>query len=138
MHIQKELRRRASAARVNSCRAAQFMCAAYSSVHFRLQNKRVISCVYTTRDPAGRRPAGSNIYTENCPLCAECGQARKTPEQKGGVLDAAPGKDDIPTVFYKHYPAYAHGDLNVSEFARVCGLSRQTVYKYLKIILNII
>ena len=42
-------------------------------------------------------------------------------------------KDDIPAVFYKHYPAYAHGDLNVSEFARVCGLSRQTVYKYLKL-----
>ena len=43
-------------------------------------------------------------------------------------------KDDIPAVFYKHYPAYAHGDLNVSEFARVCGLSRQTVYKYLKLV----
>ena len=43
-------------------------------------------------------------------------------------------KDDIPAVFYKHYPAYAHGDLNVSEFARVCGLSRQTVYKYLRLV----
>ena len=56
------------------------------------------------------------------------------PKQKGGVSDAAPGKDDIPAVFYKHYPAYAHGDLNVTEFARVFGLSRQTVYKYLRII----
>lgn len=43
-------------------------------------------------------------------------------------------KDDIPAIFYKHYPAYAHGDLNVSEFARVCGLSRQTVYKYLRLV----
>jgi len=43
-------------------------------------------------------------------------------------------KNDIPAVFYKHYPAYAHGDLNVSEFARVCGLSRQTVYKYLRLL----
>ncbi|MBQ9301410.1 MAG: hypothetical protein IJ214_12975 [Clostridia bacterium] len=41
-------------------------------------------------------------------------------------------KDDIPAIFYKHYPAYIHGDLNVTEFARVCGLSRQTVYKYLR------
>ena len=40
-------------------------------------------------------------------------------------------KDDIPAVFYKHYPAYAAGQLNVSELARVCGLSRPTVYKYL-------
>ena len=45
-------------------------------------------------------------------------------------------KDDIPAVFYKHYPAYAAGQLNVSELARVCGLSRPTVYKYLRISLQ--
>ena len=43
-------------------------------------------------------------------------------------------KDDIPAVFYKHYPAYMSGTLNVSELARVCGLSRPTVYKYLKMV----
>ena len=43
-------------------------------------------------------------------------------------------KDDIPANFYKHYPSYAAGNLNVSEFARVCGLSRPTVYKYLKLL----
>ena len=42
-------------------------------------------------------------------------------------------KDDIPAVFYRHYPAYAAGRLNVSELARVCGLSRPTVYKYLQL-----
>lgn len=42
--------------------------------------------------------------------------------------------DDIPTVFFKHYPAYAAGQMNLSEFARVCCLSRPTVYKYLKMI----
>ena len=43
-------------------------------------------------------------------------------------------KDDIPTVFYKHYPLYAAGKMNISEFARVCKLSRPTVYKYLKLV----
>ena len=43
-------------------------------------------------------------------------------------------KDDIPAVFYKHYPAYVAGQLNVSELARVCGLSRPTVYKYLQLL----
>ena len=43
-------------------------------------------------------------------------------------------KDDIPAVFYRHYPAYVAGQLNVSELARVCGLSRPTVYKYMKLI----
>ena len=43
-------------------------------------------------------------------------------------------RDDIPAVFYKHFPAYSAGKLNVSELARVCGLSRPTVYKYLQLI----
>jgi len=43
-------------------------------------------------------------------------------------------KDDIPAVFFRHYPTYAAGKMNVSEFARVCGLSRPTVYKYLKLL----
>ena len=42
-------------------------------------------------------------------------------------------KDDIPAVFYKHYPAFMSGTLNISELARVCGLSRPTVYKYLRL-----
>jgi predicted DNA-binding transcriptional regulator AlpA len=45
-------------------------------------------------------------------------------------------KDDIPQIFYRHYPAYASGNLNVSELARVCELSRNTVYKYIKLVQN--
>ena len=43
-------------------------------------------------------------------------------------------KDDIPAVFYKHYPAYVARQMNVSELARVCGLSRPTVYKYIQML----
>lgn len=54
---------------------------------------------------------------------------------KGKKLGRRPTtKDDIPPIFYKHYPAFVAGTMNVSEFARVCGLSRPTVYKYLRII----
>ena len=42
--------------------------------------------------------------------------------------------EDIPAPFYRHYPAYAAGKMNLSELARICGLSRPTVYKYIKII----
>ena len=41
-------------------------------------------------------------------------------------------KEDIPAAFMKHYAAFMDGKMNVSELARVCGLSRPTVYKYLK------
>ena len=43
-------------------------------------------------------------------------------------------KDDIPASFMKHYPALVEGKMNVSELAKVCGLSRPTVYKYLKMV----
>ena len=43
-------------------------------------------------------------------------------------------KDDIPQIFYRHYPAYVSGELNVSELARVCELSRNTIYKYVNIL----
>ena len=43
-------------------------------------------------------------------------------------------KDDIPAIFYKHYPAFVQGNLNISEFARVCDLSMTTIYKYLNLL----
>ncbi len=43
-------------------------------------------------------------------------------------------KDDIPASFMKHYPALVEGKMNVSELARVCGISRPTVYKYMKMV----
>ena len=43
-------------------------------------------------------------------------------------------KDDIPAVFLKHYPSYQSGAMNISELARICGLSRPTVYKYIKMV----
>ena len=39
--------------------------------------------------------------------------------------------DNIPSNFIRHYPAYRSGQLNVSELARLCGISRTTAYKYL-------
>ena len=41
-------------------------------------------------------------------------------------------KEDIPAVFMKHYAILMEGKMIVSELARVCGLSRPTVYKYMK------
>ena len=39
--------------------------------------------------------------------------------------------DDVPSGFLRHYPAYKRGQLNVSELARVCHISRTTAYKYI-------
>ena len=42
--------------------------------------------------------------------------------------------DDLPSGFLRHYPAYKSGQLNISELARVCDLSRTTIYKYIELL----
>ena len=42
--------------------------------------------------------------------------------------------DDVPSGFLRHYPAYKRGQLNVSELARVCNISRTTAYKYITLL----
>ncbi len=42
--------------------------------------------------------------------------------------------DDIPNIFYKHYPKYKKGELNKKELSRLCSLSYPTVFKYLQIV----
>lgn len=44
--------------------------------------------------------------------------------------------DDIPNVFYKHYPKYKNGEINKMEFSKICSLSYPTIYKYLSIVEN--
>lgn len=43
-------------------------------------------------------------------------------------------EDDIPSSFFRYYPQYANSAINLSEFARLTGLSRNSVYKYLRIV----
>lgn len=42
-------------------------------------------------------------------------------------------KAELPPVFLKHYQSYLNGTMNITELARICKLSRPTIYKYLKI-----
>ena len=44
--------------------------------------------------------------------------------------------DDVPSGFLRHYSAYKKGQLNVSELARVCNISRTTAYKYNNLLEN--
>ena len=54
---------------------------------------------------------------------------------KGAKIGRPPmTTEDIPSVFLRHYPSYKKGQLNLSELARVCELSRTTVYKYIELL----
>lgn len=41
--------------------------------------------------------------------------------------------DNMPMLFIKHYPKYKNKQINKSELARLCNISRQSIYKYIKI-----
>lgn len=58
---------------------------------------------------------------------------RQVRELKQGKQIGRPqvSKEDIPATFLRHYPAYKSKQLNVSELARVCDISRTTAYKYI-------
>ena len=56
-------------------------------------------------------------------------------KEKGKQIGRKPTtKEDIPAVFTKYYPSYMNGTMNVSELARLCELSRPTIYKYIELI----
>ena len=56
-------------------------------------------------------------------------------KSKGKTIGRPPvTADDIPGIFYKHYPKYKKGEVNKKEISRLCSLSYPTVYKYLRII----
>ena len=42
--------------------------------------------------------------------------------------------EDVPALFLRHYPSYKAGQLNISELARVCDLSRTTTHKYIRLL----
>ena len=43
-------------------------------------------------------------------------------------------KNDIPPMFMRYYQEYKADKYNITELAKLCGMSRTTVYKYIRII----
>lgn len=42
--------------------------------------------------------------------------------------------DDIPAIFYRHYPKYVKGEINKKEYSRLCNMSYPTIYKYIRLV----
>lgn len=106
--------------------------------------KLVIKGSITVDCTLGRLDPMSNAFIQMSGVFAELELGMIRERVRSGMANAkAKGvrlgrpqltRDDIPQAFYKHYPAYKNGQLNVSEPARVCDLSRTTVYKYIEVI----
>lgn len=58
-----------------------------------------------------------------------------TAKSKGKVI-GRPKLDvsKLPTKFWKYYPAYQKGALTKTELATLCGVSRMSIYRYIRLI----
>ena len=108
--------------------------------------KLIIKGSITVDCSSGRIDPMSNAFIQMSGVFAELELGMIRERVRSGVANArAKGvkigrpqitKEDIPQTFYRHYPAFLAGSLNLSELAKVCGLSRNTVYKYLSLLEN--
>ena len=106
--------------------------------------KLVIVGSVTVDCTQGRLDPMSNAFIQMSGVFAELELGMIRERVKSGMANAkAKGvrigrpqltKEDIPPIFYRHYPSYINGELNVSELARVCDMSRTTVYRYINIL----
>ena len=108
------------------------------------QIKLVIVGSITVDCTQGRLDPMSNAFVQMSGVFAELELGMIRERVKSGMANAkAKGiklgrppliKDDIPQIFYRHYPTYKNGQLNISELARVCDMSRTTIYKYINFV----
>ena len=93
---------------------------------------------------AGRADPMSEAFLQMAGVFSQLELAMIRERVRSGMANAkAKGKqigrprlvtEDLPANFLRHYPAYKNGQLNISELARVCDLSRTTAYKYISVI----
>lgn len=95
-----------------------------------------IDCREGKADPMSEaflQMAGVFSQLELAMIRARVKSGMENAKAKGKKIGRRPTtKEDIPAIFLRHYPSLMNGQMNVSELARVCGLSRPTVYKYVK------
>ena len=105
-------------------------------------NAMTIDCTTGELDPM------TNAFLQMSGVFAELERNIISQRVKSGMANAkAKGKkigrpttkdEDIPSKFIKNYKLYLdpNNNINVTELARMCNMSRTTVYKYIKLIEN--
>lgn len=103
-------------------------------------NTMTIDCTKGELDPM------TNAFLQMSGVFAELERNMISQRVKSGMANAkSKGKhvgrpktnaDDVPSIFLKHYPSYKAKAINVAELARLCDMSRTTIYKYIKLVEN--
>ncbi len=68
-------------------------------------------------------------------ICQRVKYGIENARAKGKVLGRPKtDEDNIPASFYKYYAQYKNKQINITEFAKLCTMSRTTIYKYINIV----
>lgn len=103
-----------------------------------IKDSITIDCTKGTIDPM------TNAFLQMSGVFAELERNIISERVKSGLQNArAKGvalgrekttKSDIPPIFFKYYKDYKNGVFSKTEFSRLTGLSRPTIYKYLALL----
>lgn len=101
-------------------------------------NSMTVDCTQGDIDPMTKaflQMAGVFAELERNMIVARIRSGMENAKAKGkhiGRREAT--KDDIPPMFMRYYQEYKADKYNITELAKLCGMSRTTVYKYIRII----
>ena len=101
-------------------------------------NSMTVDCTQGDIDPMTKaflQMAGVFAELERNMIVARIRSGMENAKAKGkhiGRKEAT--KDDIPPMFMRYYQEYKADKYNITELAKLCGMSRTTVYKYIRII----
>lgn len=101
-------------------------------------NSMTVDCTQGDIDPMTKaflQMAGVFAELERNMIVARIKSGMENAKAKGkhiGRKEAT--KDAIPPMFMRYYQEYKADKYNITELAKLCGLSRTTVYKYIRMI----
>lgn len=101
-------------------------------------NSMTVDCTQGDIDPMTKaflQMAGVFAELERNMIVARIRSGMENAKAKGkhiGRKEAT--KDAIPPMFMRYYQEYKADKYNITELAKLCGLSRTTVYKYIRMI----
>lgn len=103
-----------------------------------IQNSITIDCSKGELDPMTKaflQIAGVFAELERNMISERVKSGMENAKAKGKVVGRPKtNMDNIPSIFYKYYPKYKNKEINITEFAKLCDMSRTSIYKYLNLI----
>ena len=122
-------------------RSTQYLCEILKIVQDRklrlIIDSFIVDCRTTNIDPMTKGMLmmwGVFAEMERDIISARVKSGMENAKAKGKIIGRPKTDiDNLPTNFLKYYPKYKSKEINVTEFSKLAGVSRKSIYKYLEI-----